>query len=118
MLLTRTKIRNAEVAELADALDSKSSVVTLRAGSSPAFGIREHKPSRVSRGLMFFRLVYFDSLFDSFHNYDLMIFGDFIYSFFAFSSASTTPSRILAELRVYRFSVIPRMHARDELELF
>ena len=29
---------NAEVAELADALDSKSSVVTLRAGSSPAFG--------------------------------------------------------------------------------
>ena len=30
--------RYAEVAELADALDSKSSVVTLRAGSSPAFG--------------------------------------------------------------------------------
>ena len=31
----------AEVAELADALDSKSSVVTLRAGSSPAFGTIE-----------------------------------------------------------------------------
>ena len=30
--------QDAEVAELADALDSKSSVVTLRAGSSPAFG--------------------------------------------------------------------------------
>ena len=34
---------NAEVAELADALDSKSSVVTLRAGSSPAFGTIELK---------------------------------------------------------------------------
>ena len=32
----------AEVAELADALDSKSSVVTLRAGSSPAFGTIEN----------------------------------------------------------------------------
>jgi hypothetical protein len=31
---------NAEVAELADALDSKSSGVTLHAGSSPAFGTR------------------------------------------------------------------------------
>ena len=35
---------NAEVAELADALDSKSSVVTLRAGSSPAFGTSKFKP--------------------------------------------------------------------------
>ena len=33
--------QDAEVAELADALDSKSSVVTLRAGSSPAFGTIE-----------------------------------------------------------------------------
>ena len=32
----------AEVAELADALDSKSSVVALRAGSSPAFGTRPY----------------------------------------------------------------------------
>ena len=30
------------MAELADALDSKSSVVTLRAGSSPAFGTIEN----------------------------------------------------------------------------
>ena len=40
---------NAEVAELADALDSKSSVVTLRAGSSPAFGTIENTgPERIS----------------------------------------------------------------------
>ena len=34
------KAANAAVAELADALDSKSSVVTPRAGSSPAFGTK------------------------------------------------------------------------------
>ena len=42
----------AEVAELADALDSKSSVVTLRAGSSPAFGTIENiGPAEFLQGL-------------------------------------------------------------------
>lgn len=39
--------KGADVAELADALDSKSSVVTLRAGSSPAFGTRKFKALQV-----------------------------------------------------------------------
>ena len=37
-------MNHAEVAELADALDSKSSVVAPRAGSSPAFGTSKYKP--------------------------------------------------------------------------
>ena len=36
--ITLFRVLLAAVAELADALDSKSSVVTPRAGSSPAFG--------------------------------------------------------------------------------
>ena len=55
----------AEVAELADALDSKSSVVTPRAGSSPAFGTSKFKASRSLREAYFFSQVYSDSLFDS-----------------------------------------------------
>ena len=44
----------AEVAELADALDSKSSVVTLRAGSSPAFGTTDIKAlGRSPQGFLF-----------------------------------------------------------------
>ena len=44
LLMARYRAKtNAEVAELADALDSKSSVVTLRAGSSPAFGTSNKK---------------------------------------------------------------------------
>lgn len=35
-----SRVVYAAVAELADALDSKSSVVTPRAGSSPAFGTK------------------------------------------------------------------------------
>ena len=45
---------HAEVAELADALDSKSSVVTLRAGSSPAFGT-----TCKFKALRFFRKAFF-----------------------------------------------------------
>lgn len=37
-------MHHAEVAELADALDSKSSVVTPRAGSTPAFGTIRNTP--------------------------------------------------------------------------
>ncbi len=47
-------IAYAEVAELADALDSKSSVVALRAGSSPAFGTRKSNLSRVNLERFFY----------------------------------------------------------------
>jgi hypothetical protein len=42
-------MRRAEVAELEDALDSKSSGALPRAGSNPAFGIRS--PGTVRRGM-------------------------------------------------------------------
>ena len=38
------KDKNAEVVKLADALDSKSSGLILRAGSSPAFGTTKKNP--------------------------------------------------------------------------
>ena len=68
MISLHTLTQCAEVAELADALDSKSSVVTLRAGSSPAFGTIEiiGLPSVLLESL-FLLLFYFDSLFDSFY---------------------------------------------------
>ena len=56
---------HAEVAELADALDSKSSAFK-RAGSSPAFGTTSiNALPEVFRKVRFFSHFNFDSLFDS-----------------------------------------------------
>ena len=54
-------MNHAEVAELADALDSKSSVVAPRAGSSPAFGTSKSKPFM----LMTWKVFLFFPLFDA-----------------------------------------------------
>ena len=64
MISLHTLTQCAEVAELADALDSKSSVVTLRAGSSPAFGTIEFTglPSVLLESLFLLRF-YFDSFY-------------------------------------------------------
>lgn len=73
--------RNAEVAELADALDSKSSVVTLRAGSSPAFGTSKYAVHRKMNRFFVFIAKWFDSHINPYESFS-KIFRKSIYRFY------------------------------------